>query len=392
MRRYKITTTRFAQTIRRRPIALRLLLVVSFLAVLGSAAGVNAAHPGHVLVLNSYHRGLSWTDSIVEGIESVLGGDSDLELHIEYMDTKRLYDEVYLQKLYEVYKYKFSQMRFDVVMVSDNNAFEFVRQHHDELFPGTPVVFCGINNFSDSMLAGYALYTGVVEVTDIESTLEIALELHPNVAQVAVVNDRTSTGVALGSELQAIVPRFEASTEFVFIEDLDMAEIQAQVKTLPADSLILLLVVNRDASGQFFTYEESLARISSVATVPIYGLWDFYLGGGIVGGKLTSGFHQGEAAARIAQRILGGEAVEDIPVVRESPNRYMFDHEQMQRFGLETSALPADSIVINLPDTFYGRYKTLIWGSLGIIAVLSLAISILLINISRRKRAEGAHS
>ena len=383
-----MTTTHITQTIRRRPMVPRLLLAVSLLAVLGSAAGVNAAPPRHVLVLNSYHHGLSWTDSIVQGIESVLGDDSDLELHIEYMDTKRLYDEGYLQKLYELYQYKYSQTQFEVVIVSDNNAFEFLRQHHHELFPGTPVVFCGINNFSDAMVEGYDLFTGVVEVTDIESTLEIALQLHPNVAQVAVVNDRTSTGVALGSELQTIVPRFEASTEFVFIEDLDMAGIQDQVKTLPADSLIMMLVVNRDASGQFFTYEESLARISSVATVPIYGLWDFYLGGGIVGGKLTSGFHQGEAAARIAQRILEGEAVEDIPVVKESPNRYMFDYEQLQRFGLESSALPADSIVINSPGTFYDRYKMLIWGSLGIVAVLILIVSILLVSITRRKRAE----
>ena len=375
----------------KQPMVLRVLLIVSLVVVLDSAAGVNAAHPKHVLVLHSYHQGLSWTDSIMEGIESVLGGDSDLELHIEYMDTKRLYDEVYLQKLYEVYKYKYSQMRFEVVIVSDNNAFEFMRQHHDELFPGTPVVFCGINDFRDSMLEGRDLFTGVVEATDIQSTLEIALQLHPNVAQVAVVNDGTTTGVALESELQAVIPRFEDSTEFVLIEDLDMAEVQAQVQALPADSLILLLVFNRDASGQFFTYEESLTRISSVATAPIYGLWDFYLGGGIVGGKLASGFHQGKAAARIAQRILGGEAVEDIPVVRESPNRYMFDYEQLQRFGLESAALPADSIVINSPDTFYGRYKVLIWGSLGIIAALGLIVSILLVSITRRKRAEEAH-
>ena len=382
-----MTMTHFTQTIHRRPKVLRLLLAVSLLAVLGSAAGVNADPSGHVLVLNSYHHGLSWTDSIVEGIESVLGEDSDVELHIEYMDTKRLYDEGYLQKLYEVYQYKYSQMQFEVVMVSDNNAFEFLRQHYDELFPGTPVVFCGINNFSDAMVEGYDLFTGVVEVTDIESTLEIALQLHPNTALVAVVNDRTSTGVALTSEFQAMLPRFEASTEFVLIENLDMAEVQAQVKALPADSFIMMLVFNRDASGQFFTYEESLAQISSVTTLPIYGIGDFYLGGGIVGGKLTSGFHQGEAAAKITQRILEGEAVEDIPVVKESPNRYMFDYEQMQRFGLETSALPTDSIVINEPDTFYDRYKTLIWGSLGIVAVLILIVAILLVSINRRKRA-----
>ena len=42
-----------------------------------------------VLVLNSYHRGLSWTDRVVDGIDSVLKNSSDIELYYEYMDSKR---------------------------------------------------------------------------------------------------------------------------------------------------------------------------------------------------------------------------------------------------------------------------------------------------------------
>ncbi len=38
-----------------------------------------------------------------------------------------------------------------------------------------------------------------------------------------------------------------------------------------------------------------------------YGLADFSLGEGIVGGKLISGFHNGEALAEMALDILEGE-------------------------------------------------------------------------------------
>jgi len=47
----------------------------------------------HVLILNSYHKGLNWTDRVVDGIESVLKpGSRDIELYYEYMDSKRFAD------------------------------------------------------------------------------------------------------------------------------------------------------------------------------------------------------------------------------------------------------------------------------------------------------------
>lgn len=133
-----------------------------------------------VLVLHSYHRGLSWDDSIDRGIESVFKKTGkDVITQIEYMDTKRIHDSKYLQQLFEIYQHKFRNQRFDVIISVDNNAFNFLRQHRDELFSGTATVFCGVNNFQDSMLKNQKLFTGVVEAVDIKETLDIALELHP---------------------------------------------------------------------------------------------------------------------------------------------------------------------------------------------------------------------
>ena len=97
----------------------------------------------HVLVLNSYHKGFLPTDNTVKGIESVLGAEeNNIELTIEYMDTKIIkYNIQYKEKLYDLYKYKYSNQSFDLIISSDDNAFNFLLEYHDDLFPVTPVVF-----------------------------------------------------------------------------------------------------------------------------------------------------------------------------------------------------------------------------------------------------------
>jgi len=101
---------------------------------------------------------------MTQGIESVLHNtDQDIELHFEYMDAKRIYDEQHLQNLRELYRHKYRNRRLDAIISSDDHAFKFLLAHHQELFPDTPIVFCGVNDFKDSLLVGHNLITGVVE-------------------------------------------------------------------------------------------------------------------------------------------------------------------------------------------------------------------------------------
>ena len=344
-----------------------------------------------VLILNAYHKGLSWTDNTVTGIESVLRGEGkDIELDIEYMDTKRYYGERYFNKLYEMYAEKYGNEHFDAVIASDNEALDFITRHRRNLFPSTPVVFCGVNNYKDSMIAGYNNITGVVEETDVKSTIQIALKLHPNASQVVVVGDRTTTGIAMKNEVLEVIPSFQNKVKFVFMEDFELGELLSKIRALPLDSIILLTVVNRDRKGNFFAYEESLDLIHHATKLPIYSFWDFYIGRGLVGGMLTSGVQQGKSAAEMVLRILKGVDVSKIPVLRKSPNVYMFDYKELERQGIGLARLPAESVVINKPDSFYVRYRNFIVAASAVILILAFIIVTLLVNISLRKRYESA--
>ncbi len=344
---------------------------------------------GRVLVLHSYHQGLEWTDRIMRGIETEFARQAIRpEIHVEYMDTKRHLPATVSPTLHDLYKKKYGKTQPELIIVSDDNAYEFILTFREELFPGVPVVFCGVNFFDPTRLEGRQGITGIVESFDVFGTLDTAVHLHSETERIFVVNDTTTTGQANKKVLSEVIPRFSENIDFYFLEALSMEELQGELQTLPPKSLVLLLSFNRDRTGQTFTYQEVIKQIVPYSKAPMYGVWDFYLGRGIVGGKLIRGLDHGRAAATMGLSILRGEPVENIPVVLEGGNSFMFDYPLLRKFRIDIEQLPHGSIVINKPDSFYSKNKGLILAVGAVIVALTLLALFLTLNIIKRKRAE----
>lgn len=368
------------------------VLVLGFLGPHARLAHGQDGETRRVLVLNSYHRGYAHSDRMLEGIESVLLAEGmDLALYIEYMDTKRYASEEYFRKLYELYRFKSGDIHFDVVVCSDNHAFEFLLEYRDRLFPGTPVVFCGVDSFDKALLADTGLITGVTQRADSERTLEIALALRPHTRHVAVISDCSMTGRLFADEIRReVAPGFAPSVSFSFLGDSSMEDLLEDVRSLAGDAVVLLWGFLRDESGTVFELRGSTRRISEASPVPVFCNSEVHLGHGVLGGMLMSTFAHGEDAARIALRIMHGEKAEGIPVVKGGSNCPMFDHAQMKRWGIDTSDLPEGSIVVNKPYLFYEENRELVWGIVAFIVLQTLVIIVLCMNVSRRRRAEAA--
>ncbi len=363
----------------------------------------NRARDFHVLVLHAYHTGYKWTDDIMRGIASSLRPsiiddvdeagrytEGNIELHVEYMDTKRIYNPTYLATLVELYRHKYQDLPMDVIISSDDNAFNFLLEHRETLWPGVPVVFCGVNYFTSTRLESHTGFTGVNETLDIRATLDLMLDLHPKTEQIFIVNDMTTTGRSIHPYIMDAVPDYQDRVRFTYLDDESMGEVLETVARLPSDSLILFISFFRDGTGQFFEFDESISMVAEASNVPIYGVWDFNLGYGMVGGKLASGYYQGETAAQLAMRILLDEDVEDVPVIQESPNRYIFDYRQMQQFGLRANDLPEDSLILNRPMTFYEQYKWWVWGSGAASVVLGVILTVVSAKNAELRRVEEA--
>ncbi len=365
------------------------ILIIFVGCLLMSPAVMAQETSKHVLILNSYHPGFSWSDSIIEGIRSVLDkSELNVELTVEYMDIKRYPSEKMFPLLEELYKVKYHNSRFEVIIVSDDNGLNFLLERHDRLFQGVPIVFCGINDYDDSLIEGHTGITGVAADFDLKGTIQLILRLHPRTTRIAVITDATYSGAIDLGRMRKIMPEFNHVVEFVELANLTAEELKEALRRLPDNTVILYLAFYRDWEGKVFSIKESVSLIVENSDLPIYSVWDYMIVYGVLGGVVTSGRTQGQSAGQMALRILQGESVSNIPVLRESPNVPMFDYNRLPEFGLSLPDLPKESVLLNEPESFYYRYRLLIWAAFAFVLFQTLAIIALVINITRRRMAE----
>jgi PAS domain S-box-containing protein len=368
-----------------------LFLVAAWLVVLAPVCSFSGeAGPRSVLILNSYHEDFKWTASQVSAAKSVLkDAFEDVEIFVEYMDTKRVYDDGYLDSLFQIYQRKYSRIGLDAVITTDDNALWFVLAHRTDLFRDIPVSFCGINDYDHRLLAGHSRITGVVEVLDIGPTIDLALTLHPGTRRIAVVVDSTPTGIGQLKDVQAAA-RYFPDIEFIYLEgkDLSHEDLFKALETLSPDTVVLLTVWLRDRHDTYLSPEQGGPLISGHSAVPVYGIIDMYFSTGIVGGKLLNSATHGRAAAEKAVTWVTQDVPKNLPVVKTSINPYMFDYSQLKRWHVPLDRLPEESVIINRPVSLYDRYKPLIYSVLGVFVLLVVLIGYLAVNIAHRKKAE----
>ncbi|MDG4597165.1 MAG: PAS domain S-box protein [Candidatus Contendobacter sp.] len=342
-----------------------------------------------VLILASYHAGFMWDDGIKRAVTDVLKPAEDpLELHFEYMDTKRINDATYARMLHDLYRYKYRDTQFAVIIASDNFAFDFLREYRDELFPDVPVVFCGVNFFRDEMLAGQHSFTGAAETFDAVATLDIIVKAHPTMKTLFVLNDPDLTGQAWADDIRRQIAGRYPRLRIDYAEPMTEAQAIERVRALPTDTVVLLGVFLRDAQGQYVKAPDFARRLTAASPVPVYGLLDLYIGYGIVGGHIIDGYHQGELVARLARRVLDGEVVDRIPVIKQGVTRPMFDYVQLRRFDIPKSTLPEGSVILNQPYSFYEEHKSKIFVAAAFATAATAFIFLLSGALVARRKAE----
>jgi len=348
------------------------------LLVFGSLISVdkgNCSHadesPKNVLLLNSYHQGMSWVDHVTTGVHDIITPEtSDVILFIENMDTKHNPSPDYLRTLRNLYKSKYAEVDFDLILASDNNAYDFLRSYRSELFGEVPVVFCGVNDFHEDQLSGLSKFTGVIEGLSATETVEIALKNHPGTKEIFVINDYLKTGRAAQKEISQQLEPFSSQLKIRYNDNLSLTELENQLARLGKGVVVLLGGYFSDRDGYYVTYEQIGRILAESSHVPIYCLVEFNLGEGVVGGRVVDGLSQGQAMAGIGMRILYGEDADAIPVVKKNVNRSIFNYEELKRFGIDEKLLPGDALITNLPSPVYEVEKEALWTSFVIFTVV----------------------
>jgi signal transduction histidine kinase/ABC-type uncharacterized transport system substrate-binding protein len=344
-----------------------------------------------VLIINSYHSGLSWTDEMTNGIiDSLSNSKVNCSIAVEYMDWKNYPTKENLDNFYTNISYKYSKKQIDIIITTDDAALEFAIKHREDLFQNAPIVFCGVNDKGVKKLTtGVAKVTGVTEIVDADRTIKAALTMIPVLKEIVVIFDNTESGISTGELTIDEIHRLAPDIKVVALHEGSYRDIINKVSQLPKDSTVLVTTYYEDDMGYMIGFEKFTELLNEVSQVPIFHLYEFGLDHGAIGGSVLSGKNQGETAGNLAAEVLNGVQITNLPIIRTNTTNYIFDYNLVKHFSISMDNIPKGSQIINEPFSFIETYRDLVVSTIIIFSLLVIFIFVLMIylrKISRMKQ------
>ena len=310
----------------------------------------------HILVLNSYHRGFKWTDdtvtSFLETLES-LSPEHKYAFYIEYLDWKKYPTQKNIENMYANLRYKYGSKPIDLIVATDDKALELAIDYRQEQLKNIPIVFTGVSQDSFKLLSNdEENITGVIENIDLEPTIQIAKLLKPDFNKIYTIHDFTESGIAMNKEVSSTVKSIDASLNCIALPPMAVDDIIASVKELPSDSIVLITTFYRDAQGLIVENSEFASLISKYSNVPVFSLYDFYLGYGVIGGAVLQGSKQGELAAKLANDYFDDKELKSLTPVVDPKTEVIVDYNEITKYKVDINKLPKDTVILNKPLSF----------------------------------------
>jgi signal transduction histidine kinase len=363
------------------------LLVLFLAAETRPVPAGEARPPQRVLILYSERLELPGVVRVDQSIRSNLTNRPDvpLEVHSESLDVARFPDESQQRIKRDFLRRRYASKTPDVIITVGEAALDFLVQHRESLFPGTPVV---ASTPGEAVPPRQPWITGLVVHPRMRPSFDLILRLHPDTRRLVIAAGASPTDRYWVERAKSELREATATVEIVDLTGLSMPRILETVAVQPPHTVIFYLHVLRDGAGRLFVPRDALASIARVANAPVYGRYEILLGYGIVGGHLYSFDRHGAELARLAGRVLRGERTEAVTAVPSAADAYAFDWRQLRRWGIDEQRLPPGSVVRFRESSVWAQYKWHIAGAVGLIVVQSGLIGGLLVNRAWRRAAE----
>ena len=348
------------------------------------------AESRRVLFISSYSYTWSTVPLQMKGIQTSLA--DSVSLDVEFMDTKNLSPEIAEEELLERVKFKEEHAGgYDAVIVGDDAAFQFAMKYREELFPGIPVVFEGINNIEYAReMSQDPLVTGVIESFSYKENIEFALKIQPEAKHILAIVDDTVTGEGEQQQFYAQEKDYP-QLDFGVINGsrLTEKEIISAISDVEEDTILIYLILSEDKEGNLYTNEQICHMLREYAKVPVLRFVQAGIGDGVLGGNIVLHEESGVIAGRMVMEILNGTDPASIAMVNDSPNGFYLDQNVLDRFQISEKIIPEDAVIINQRTSFWEEHGKVILITVGA-ALVVMAVIVLLIRAeyARRRRME----
>jgi signal transduction histidine kinase len=221
-----------------------------------------------------------------------------------------------------------------------------------------------------------------------EDMMTSARAVVPNLAAIAIVGDRLE-GQNVWRHFVDEIPPATADVEVIDLTGRPIRELRQRIAALPDRSAILYTGVYSDGEGTYFPPADAVALLAEVANRPIVVTAETFIGRGAVGGFVITPTAIGEQAARLALRVLGGEAASSMPITMADVVRPIFDWRELQRWGVDPASLPPRSEIRFRNPTVWQQYRGPILAAAYALLAQAALIAWLLYERRHRLRSEA---
>ncbi|MEG1556106.1 MAG: PAS domain S-box protein, partial [Bacteroidales bacterium] len=345
-----------------------------------------------ILMINSYCLLQKWTVDFSDGYIPYIYND-DYEVYMTFLDEKRYpltkeRQQVFYKNLNEFYK----NIKFDLVLVTDNPALTFINHYYHDIasIHEVPVFAAGINFFDSSMINNISQTLVIPEYIEPIATIDQILSFFPNLNTIYILNDYTETGNSVQKEIQKKILLHKQryiGVNFIYNENLAFDEIIEDINSLPKGSAVLLGAYNQDKNGQYFSCEKIPGKLKKIK-LPIFCLAQQYQDSSFVGGKMNLAQEQGRLLGEAVQKYFKTHRIPyEYSKIAQDNTKWIFSYPALEKFNLLDRKFDKNAILLNAPDKPYAKYKKQFEIAFFMICLLLISIIISIIySFVMRKR------
>lgn len=213
------------------------------------------------------------------------------------------------------------------------------------------------------------------------NTLQLVPQLLPGVQHIIVVGGSGDGDISYLERVERAVNDIQLNVEVSYLSGLTSSELLTALESETDNSAILLGPYDLDNSGQIYRGVDIVSMLRDETSIPVFGILSGLIGSGAVGGYVSSSKLTAEQTVELGLSILSSE-----PILEDLGPRsaFTFDGDQLDRFSIDRSLLPAGSIIINDEVPYWRQYLPAL--SLGVIVIFAQLLFIIALIRSKKKR------
>jgi PAS domain S-box-containing protein len=357
------------------------------LIVPSRAGGAEPPRTTRVLVVHHYSMDMPFRAAFDLAFQKALRASvaGHLEVYSEALETYRFPALDHSQLMQRYLREKYDGRHLNVVIAVYGAALDFVRAHHDDLFPGVPVV--ALTSRQINRDAGENL-TWIWTGSNLAETAHLALQLHPRARTLLVVDGAYGNSGTIREGVGLLRER-DPQVSVTHLKDRSLTEVTESLKAAAPDSVVLYIRQLIGAEGETIDQTDGLTRIARASALPVYGTSQSMVGSGLIGGYVSSVEGNARRIAALAAQVAGGVSAAAIPPAT-GVLVPVFDGREIRRRGIDERRLPPGSQVLFKESSLWDSYRGYVWGAAAVFGAQGLLIGALLLQRQRRRSTQLA--